>query len=245
MNLDVAFLPSLAVNRTNTVCIVVDVLRASSTVVTLFERGCRQVLLAMSVSEGRRLAREGGHLLAGERDGLPPAGFDLGNSPAELKEMNLAGRTVVLTTSNGTAAMQRVAGARAVLVGCFLNAGACCSAALELACAAGAELTVVCAGRQRRFALDDAACAGFLVDTLTGLAGGSLGFTDAARCALRLWRSYDDPMSAFRDSASGRRVAEIGYSEDLALCARMNVGEVVPRLAPGRPIRLVQSAAAG
>lgn len=240
MKLDVAFLPSQAVNLSNTVCIAVDVLRASSTIVTLLERGCRQVLLAKSVAEGRRLARGGGYLLAGERNGLPPADFDLGNSPAELQGMNLAGRTVVLTTSNGTAAMQGVASARAVLIGCFVNAGACCAAALELACDAGADLTVVCAGRQRRFALDDAACAGYLVSRIAEPEGSEGSLTDAARCALRLWQSYGDPMPAFRDSATGRRVLEIGHEEDLVLCARMNATEVVPRLVAGQPPGLVR-----
>jgi 2-phosphosulfolactate phosphatase len=244
MNLDVAFLPSPAVNRTNIVVIVVDVLRASSTIVTLFERGCPQVLLAKSVADGRRLARGGGHLLAGERNGLPPPDFDLGNSPVELQNLDLAGRTVVLTTSNGTVAMQKVAGARAVFVGCYLNARACCGRALELARGAGADLTVVCAGRQRRFALDDAACAGYLAATIAELEGGPVTLTDAARGALRLWQSYDDPPAAFRDSATGRRVLEIGHAEDLALCARMNVSEVVPRLAPGQPPRLIRTPAA-
>jgi 2-phosphosulfolactate phosphatase len=237
--LDVAFLPSEARSLANTVCIVVDVLRASSTIVTLFERGCPRVLLAKSVSEGRRMARAGGHLLAGERNGLPPAGFDLGNSPAELKDLDLTGRSVVLTTSNGTAALQRVSGAPGVLVGCPLNALACCSAALTLARGAGADLTVVCAGRQRRFALDDAGCAGFLVETLCEMGSGLVSLTDAAQCARRLWLSYGDAERVFRDSASGRRVLEIGHAEDLALCARVDGSAIVPRLAPGRPLCLI------
>jgi 2-phosphosulfolactate phosphatase len=239
MLLDVAFLPSQARNLTNSVCVVVDVLRASSTIVTLFERGCPRVLLAKSVAEGQRLARGGGHLLAGERNGLPPAGFDLGNSPAELKDLELTGRSVVLTTSNGTVAMQRVAGARGVLIGCFINARACCNAALELARDDKADLTLVCAGRQRRFALDDAACAGYLAGTIAALGGSPGDLTDSARCALRLWQSYGSPRPAFRDSMSGRRVLEIGHCEDLALCARMNVSEVIPRLAPGQPLSLI------
>jgi 2-phosphosulfolactate phosphatase len=143
MALGVALLPSEAKSLTNTVCIVGHVLRASSPIVTLFERGCGRVLLARRVAEGRWMAREGGHLLAGERNGLPPAGFDLGNSPVELQGRDLTGSSVVLTTSNGTVAIQQVADARAVLVGCFMNAGACCSAALQLALGAGADLAVV------------------------------------------------------------------------------------------------------
>jgi len=236
----VAFLPSEVANLANSVCIVVDVLRASSTIVTLFERGCPRVLLAGSVSEGRRLAKEGGLLLAGERNGLPPVGFDLGNSPAELKGLDLATQVVVLTTSNGTAALRKVAGARAVLVGCFTNAEACCRAALELAHRTGADLIVVCAGRRGRFALDDASCAGFLAETIAGMEDGACVLTDAARGACRLWQGYGDAILAFQDSASGQRVLEIGYAEDLALCARTSVSAIVPTLAPGRPFRLVQ-----
>jgi phosphosulfolactate phosphohydrolase-like enzyme len=75
-----------------------------------------------------------------------------------------------------------------------------------------------------------------LAGTIAELDGSRCDPSDAARSALRLWRSYSDPLSAFRDSASGRRLLEIGHAEDLDLCARVNGSEVVPRLAPGQPL---------
>lgn len=243
MFVDVALVPGEARRWHGTVCIVVDVLRASSTIVTLFDRGCRTVIPAGSVTEARRLARKHGYVLAGERDGLAPPGFDFGNSPSELAHAALEGKTVVLTTSNGTVALRRLAHAPAVLIGCLLNATACCQQGLALAERYDAPLGIVCAGRHGYFVLDDSVCAGFLVETVMGLLrsrGEECTLGDAARAAWRLWRSYPDFCTAFRESASGRRVMEIGLEEDMVFCARPDVSRGVPILVQATPPRLEQ-----
>ncbi|HEX8034601.1 MAG TPA: 2-phosphosulfolactate phosphatase [Ktedonobacterales bacterium] len=123
--------------RTRTTCIVVDVIRATTTLCVLFERGCRSVLVAPSVA-GARAARSDmatsgmDMLLAGEVEGLPPPGFDYGNSPAEFARRDLRGHEVIFATTNGTRAIRACAGSRAILTGALRNASAVTHAALAL-----------------------------------------------------------------------------------------------------------------
>lgn len=236
---DVALVPSeVRPAWRDLVCIVVDVIRASSTIVTLLDKGCRSVYTVGSVAGARALAREKGWLIGGERNGLTVRGFDFGNSPFELEGMNLRGKKAVLTTTNGTKVIKKAAFSRAVLIGCFLNASACCRRALELVREHGTGVGIVCAGEKGRFVLDDACCAGYLVKTL--LRTGKemeldLMVSDAARAAHRLFDSYPDIRSCFMESSSGRRLVEIKREEDIASCSRVDVSDLVPVLINSNP----------
>ncbi len=235
MQLHVAFLPSLVIRPQ--VCIVVDVIRASTTLVTLVERGAGPILIAADVETARRHVRSGADaVLAGEEGGLAPPGFDFGNSPVELSRAELKGKPVVFVTTNGTAAIRAVKGAMAVFVGALRNGAVAAREAVELASRQEADLTVVCAGRVGAFGLDDAYCAGYLVDR--ALQGRSLDLTDGADAALRVYRSDPDPVAVFRLSAAGRNVIELGLGADVDYCAQRDVSVAVPRL--GREIRLLE-----
>jgi 2-phosphosulfolactate phosphatase len=241
MELDVALVPAQSRAWGRTVCIVVDELRASSTITTLLDMSCPSLMLTASLDDARRLARTHDSLLAGERHGLTPRGFDFNNSPAELRRADIRGRSVVLCTSNGTKVLASLQEQPAVLVGCLLNARACAVSAVALAEALDARLGVVCAGQQGRFALDDATAAGVIVaraiEALT--ARGSTAFlTDAARAALRLQASYRNPVTALRQSASGRLVKELGAEADVELCARTESSTTVPILQLGTPLSI-------
>jgi len=237
MQVHVAFLPSLVVRPQ--VCIVVDVIRASTTLVTLVERGAGSILIAPDVGTARRYARaQSGVVLAGEEGGLAPAGFDFGNSPVEFARAELGGKTVVFVTTNGTEAIRSVQGAMAVFVGALRNAQSAAQEAMEFAARREAALTVVCAGRAGAFSLDDAYCAGFLVDQL--LQKSDLDLTDAADGALRMYRNESDPLPVFRRSAAGRNVIALGLGDDVDYCAVRNVSLTVPRL--GREIRMLERA---
>jgi 2-phosphosulfolactate phosphatase len=254
MKLRVAFLARDVGVAAGRVCVVLDVLRASSTLVTLLEHGAAPLYVAGSVEAARALADrlaadgrgQGGRarpLLCGEVGGLPPAGFDYGNSPTELAGLELRGRAVVLATSNGTRALAALADAPAVLVGCFLNAGAVTREGLALAHRLGADLTFVCSGDANgtEFSLEDALAAGYLVGRGLGEVGGEgagLALDDAARAAWRLWGSYaagrapaEAAAAGFADAAHGRELAELGFESDLAYCARVDASGAVPRLA--------------
>ena len=192
MRVHVAFTPAETVRAP--VAVVVDVLRATSTIVQALASGYRRVLCCAEIDEARKL-REllGEGVLAGERLAQAIPGFDLGNSPAEFVEPR--GETVILTTTNGTRAIvAAAAGAETVLVGSLLNLAAVANAARD----AGADVEVVCAGVDGRFTLDDAYCAG----RIAGLLGGER--SDAAEAAVRLAGSFANAEEGLREAENPR-----------------------------------------
>ncbi|MGH2487447.1 MAG: 2-phosphosulfolactate phosphatase [Ktedonobacterales bacterium] len=138
LRLDVALTPAIltpmASGLGSTVMVVVDVIRATTTLAVMFEQGCRRVLVAPDITAARAArSLSPNALLAGEVNGAAPAGFDLGNSPAEIATFSLADREVIFATTNGTRALRACANARAVYAGSLRNAHAVCAAALALA----------------------------------------------------------------------------------------------------------------
>src|SRR2546430_4781586 len=150
MRLHVAFLPSLmapgqSVWGQGQICLVVDVIRASTSLVTIVERGASPILIAGDVGAARQAAVSGSDvILAGEEEGLAPAGFDYGNSPVELARAPLRGRPVMFVTTNGTAAIRAVKDADTVLVAAMRNGAAVCREAWRGGTARGAHLALVC-----------------------------------------------------------------------------------------------------
>ena len=239
MDIDVALVPSQARAWTDRVCIVIDELRASSTMTTLLDLGASEILLTQSLSEARRLAAERDAILCGERGGITPRGFDYNNSPAELSGSDLDGRPVVLSTSNGTAVLAELQAAPVVLVGCLLNARASAEAAVAAASALRTGVGVVCAGTLGRFALDDAAAAGMLVGRLMdalAARGNGWSLTDAAIAAVRLRSSFPEIEEALAQSVAGRLVTRLGAGDDVPFCAQVDASSTVPVLRPGHPL---------
>jgi len=215
MRVHVAFTPAEA-ERAPT-AVVVDVLRATSTIAQALASGYRRVLCCAEVEEAVELRdRLGDAVLAGERNAVAIPGFDLGNSPRELTEPR--GETLILTTTNGTRAiLAAAAGAETVLVGSLLNLDAAAAAARG-----GGDIEVICAGLQGRFAIDDAYCAGRIAELLGGKR------SDAAEAAVRLARSF---ASAEEGLSASENPEHAGLGDDIAWCARESVLDVVPRLA--------------
>lgn len=220
MRVHVAFTPDEA-GETPT-GIVIDVIRATSTICQALAAGYEHVLCTSEVEEARALRAELGQgVLGGERKNVLIPGFDLGNSPREYVESRDG--PLILTTTNGTRAI--VSAARRcerVLVASLLNLGAVVSAARR----SGEDVLVVCAGVQGELALDDAFVAGRVVE--------ELGWerTDAAEAAARLVATWGSADEAFRASKSGRNLLENApeLEDDLAFCARESALDVVPRL---------------
>lgn len=236
MALRLAFLPHEVEHPESSVCVVVDVLRATSTIATLFGRGADHVIVAGDVDTARRLhLRYADALLCGEEQGLPPPGFRHGNSPVEYASVDVRGRSVVLATSNGTRALSRLAGARAVFTGSLLNLSASATAAERAAQAAGVDLWLVASGNAlgTRYSVDDVATAGAILERLLpGESRGPLpaGLDDRVVTAIRLWRSYQRPRQIFTDSEHGRALIAIGLEADLDACARIDRFAVAPQL---------------
>ncbi len=235
LSVDAALVPAQVAGWRPSVCIVVDELRASSTITSALDLGATEVVLTASLREARLIARERGSLLFGERGGVTPPGFDANNSPDDLRRVGVHGRRVVLSTTNGTTVLSRVRGMPVVLVGCLLNARACAEAAVAEAAGRAIGIGVICAGRRGGFALDDAVAAGLIVRRIAHAAavrGLDCRVTDAARATLKLCAAYPDYATALRESASGHVVAGLGQEADIEFCAQADSSVTVPILRP-------------
>ncbi|MDQ3121576.1 MAG: 2-phosphosulfolactate phosphatase [Actinomycetota bacterium] len=203
--------------------IVIDVIRATTTMCQALASGYERVFCAAEVEEAQALREELGEgVLGGERNAVRIPGFDLGNSPREYLEP--AGRTLILSTTNGTRAVVSAAQrCERVLVASLLNL----VAVVEAARVADEDVIVVCAGVQGALALDDAYVAGRIVELL------DWERSDAAEAAVRLMSTWSGAEVAFRASKSGRNLLENApeLEDDIAFCARESVLDIVPRLA--------------
>jgi 2-phosphosulfolactate phosphatase len=200
--------------------IVVDVLRATSTMTQALAAGYRRVLCCAEIEEARAIAAsEGSAKLAGERRLEHIEGFDFGNSPRELAG-GPAAETLVLTTTNGTRLLVAAAARfERVFVGSLLNL----AAVAEAARGGGEDVAVLCAGVLGELALDDAYCAGRIVAALGG------DNADSAEAAVRLAASFPDALAGLRASRSAHNLRRHGLEADIDWCARENALDVVPR----------------
>jgi 2-phosphosulfolactate phosphatase len=217
MRVHVAFTPAEEVGAP--VGIVVDVLRATSTVCQALSAGYRRVLCCAEVEEAREIAaREGNAVLGGERKAVRIPGFDFGNSPSEF--LAPAAETLVLTTTNGTRLLVEAARrCELVLVGSLLNLAAVAEAARR----SGEEVAILCAGVRGELALDDAYCAGRIAAELGG------DPADSAVAAMRLADGFSSSEEGLGSSQSARNLRASGLGDDIAWCSRESVLEVVPR----------------
>jgi len=218
---------------------VIDVLRATTTIVTAVENGARGVVPVATPGQAYawRSAADG-VLLGGERGARRIPGFDLGNSPLEYGRERVAGRLIVLTTTNGTLAFRKVLEASGpgdeppeLIAACLRNARAAAVHLWERARAAGRGVLLVCAGTRGWFSAEDAYCAAAV---LKGLAAcGTVALGDGARAVQRFGALAQGAREELSDTRHGRTLLELGFEADVAFCAETSVSEVVPRLVDG------------
>lgn len=211
--------------------LVIDVLRASTTIITALANGCRAIVPVADPLDARRRAGErwsDGVLFAGERQGEPIPGFDLGNSPVEFGTVQLRGKTVFFTTSNGTRALLAARAAEAIGVAALVNV----TAASAWAAAGGRDVAIVCAGSRGARSLEDLTCAGLLVDRIVAAVPRAV-LTDAAREALDTGRRYVGDVGRLRrDAPWARRLIAAGRAADVDACLRLDTTTLVPRYVP-------------
>lgn len=208
--------------------VVIDVLRASTTMVCALAAGCTAIRPCADMEEARALADSmpaGRVLLGGERGGLKPEGFDLGNSPSEYTGAICRGTTLVLTTTNGTQALIRAAEADRTLVAAFLNYSAVC----EACCQDRRPLHILCAGTDGEPTLEDTLLAGALVDALCDEMEVQLN--DGARLA---WDCFENHgrvlLGALEISQGGTLLRKLGLEEDIRAAAEVDRFALVPEL---------------
>ena len=232
MRLDVYLTPGELVpgDIAERTAVVIDVLRASSAIVEALASGARALFPVASIEEALRLAHTLGRdevLLCGERKCLPIEGFDLGNSPGEFTPERVGGKTLIMSTTNGTAAMAAVGGSARVLIASWLNLSAVVA---ELA-RSGAEPAIVCAGRERHFGLDDAVLAGQIAARLMEeRPEAEWALNDGARAAVALASAFPDPAALLPETDAGAGIEAAGLAEDIPFCAQVDRHDVVPVL---------------
>ena len=232
MRVDVFFTPQevAASDVAGRVVAVVDVLRASTSIAVALENGAKTIIpLASSeevVSRAKNLARSEVKL-AGERRSQQISGFDYGNSPLEFTKENVDGKTILMSTTNGTNAILAVQGARDVLIASYVNFSAVLSM-LRAALRGGTDVAIVCAGQEKHFSLEDSACAGRFVQHITEK-HSKAEINDAANAAMVIDKKFATSLKKlFKASAHGAALAEAGFAADLECCAEVDSYSVVP-----------------
>jgi 2-phosphosulfolactate phosphatase len=229
-DVQVHLLPELAPcgRLAGSVAVVVDVLRASTTIVHALAAGCACVRVCLEVDEARLLAgemRAGKVLLGGERNGIPVPGFDLGNSPGEYTAKVCRGTTLVLTTTNGTRALHRAAEAERVLIASFVNYSAVCEQLRHDA----RPVHIICSGTEGEIALEDTLLAGAFVDFLCELV--EVRLNDSARLAWDCFENHGRVLSgALEIGKGGAKLRDLGYHEDIRAAAQVDQFNLVPEL---------------
>jgi 2-phosphosulfolactate phosphatase len=210
---------------------VIDILRATTTMCAALNHGAKAIIPVASAEEALRLAQTLGStdvLLAGEQNCQKIPGFQLGNSPLEMTESSVRGKTIIASTSNGTKALLACQGAGAVYPVAAVNLTAAAEKAREVL-EADHHILVVCAGRDGVFSLDDAYCAGRLVAAVLGDWKPRRGLNDAGIACLDLVRRYGyDWERPLAYSRAGRELIKLGFRDDLRDASRLDAHPVLP-----------------
>ncbi len=256
MSIQICFsaLEAESMDMVGKVAVVIDVIRASTVIVEALSRGARAIYPTVATEDAIALAQTLGRdeaLLCGERRGLRVDGFDLGNSPRDFSAERVRGKQLVMSTTNGTRSLRACQGARRVFILAFTNVQAVVERVSALAEEARTlKVVVVCAGKEGRFALDDAVCAGLLIDGLRQSVGEGTAaeptvmLDEGSTVAVHLAEAFPVTEQFLQTTAAGSALMEIGLGEDLAWCARLNQATVVPEM-EDRVIRLAGPGVAG
>jgi 2-phosphosulfolactate phosphatase len=232
MRVDVFFTPQevTPADVSGRVVAVIDVLRASTSIAIALANGARTIIPLESSEEVVRRAKslERSEVrLAGERKIEKIPGFDFGNSPLEFTKEAVEGKTVFMSTTNGTAAILAVQGARDVVIASYVNVTAVLSM-LRAALRGGSDVAIVCAGHERHFALEDAGCAGLFVQNILKRHTKAV-VNDAAQAAMQIDKKFGDNVKRlFRSSVHGVALADAGLEDDLDACAEVDAFPVLP-----------------
>lgn len=215
--------------------IVIDVLRATSTMVTALANGCQALIPVLTPEEALEKRMEiPGALLGGERRAMRIEGFDLGNSPFDYAPEKVGGKRVIMTTTNGTRAIRAAAEAKAVWMASFLNLESIVEAVYRLKRRISLEgIVIFCAGTEDRFDLPDTLCAGMLIDALDA----DLQLNDLGEAARILYQiSKHNLLETIEQSDHGHRLLELGFKKDVIYCSTANILPIVPALVNGEVI---------
>jgi len=222
------------------VIVVIDALRCCSTIVTALANGATGIIPVKTILEVRRLKKKHPKfIIAGERKGLKPKSFTLGNSPLEFSFGNVGGKEIILTTTSGTKAIFLSQKGKWVLIGAFLNAKAIAETSLEIAEKEKSGISLVLSGKEGRFSLEDFLCAGAIAESFPTR---RVELSDAVVATLRSFKgAHLSLKKAIQQGSHAKYLEKKGFENDVEFCSKMNVFNIVPFLKEGRIIPLETS----
>jgi 2-phosphosulfolactate phosphatase len=207
--------------------VVIDVLRASTTIVEALQNGAKEIVPVATVEFAVKLSGGmfGGHtLLGGERNTRKIEGFALGNSPLEYNENIVSGKSIVFYTTNGSKAIVKAKFSENMFICCFNNINVIAKHLVKL----NNDVEILCAGKSNLFSMEDTVCAGRLISEILKLSD-EIKITDSSRAAIALNRAFGkNLMAMFQESEHGQLLLENGFEEDLKLAAKVSSSEVIP-----------------
>ncbi|MFN3134913.1 MAG: 2-phosphosulfolactate phosphatase [Candidatus Kryptonium sp.] len=238
MNIDLFFTPLQVqdeLSLQNKTVLVVDVLRASTTIATALKNGARVIIPAASIENAVKYAstlEEGSFLLCGERGGEIIDGFHLGNSPLEYTEEKVKGKTLIYASTNGSIAITKTKYAKYSLIVGFVNISEAVKFVNEKN---NNDILILCSGKLNRFCIEDAVCGGMITFLLTkGKSKKNINLSDSAMAALRLYKAYrKDLLKMLRESEHGRFLISLGFEEDLKVASSVDSIPVLPIYSDG------------
>ncbi|MDX9902473.1 MAG: 2-phosphosulfolactate phosphatase [Bacteroidales bacterium] len=233
--LEICFTPAIfsAHADREAIIVIVDVLRATSSICNAFANGVKEIIPVSTVEEAREMKGKG-HLLAAERDGFVLSFADFGNSPFNFTAEKVQGRSVVYSTTNGTGIMNRASECHEVVIGSYLNFSSLCNW-LE---AQERKVIIVCAGWKNRFNIEDTLCAGAIADRLLR-GGGFRTICDSVHAATDLWKVAKDDLLGYMEKAAQRsRLRDKGLDDCLEFCHTFDVTEKIPVLRDGKLVAM-------
>lgn len=218
--------------------VVIDVLRATSTIITALQNGAREIIPVASVEFAVKVSGGmfgGLTLLGGERNTKKIEGFALGNSPLEYTAKIVSGKSIILFTTNGTKAIVKGKFSQSLFICSFLNLNAIADRLVKL----GNDIEVVCSGRNNLFSLEDAICAGKLISEIIKLKE-DISVTDTSKASMSLFKSFGKSIpKMLADTEHGKLLIENGFEEDIKYCSKLNTVDIVPGFS-GNVIKVLQ-----
>lgn len=249
MYIDIIFSPYELASRgniSNKSVIVIDVLRATSTIAYAFSgykknrnneiSGCSRIIPVETIEEVRELAKSYNKdeiLTAGERDCIKPAGFDLGNSPDEYTTEKIFGKTIIFSTTNGTRALKLSQNAKFITTASFVNAGACANYVYK----SQNDILILCAGRSSKTAAEDVACAGLITKMLAKKChenNQTYDLSDAADISIKFINYYSrDIQTLLEKTEAGKNLIEVNLAKDISDCGKIDILPIITEYKDG------------
>jgi 2-phosphosulfolactate phosphatase len=232
-NLNVCLSPALLPNYKleNSVVVIIDIFRATSSICYGIANGAEAIIPVSTVEQCLEY-KDQGFSLAAERDGSVVEGFEFGNSPFSYSEEKVKGKTIVLTTTNGTKALQLSIEASEIIIGSFLNLSAVCKWLQEQEM----DIVLLCAGWKNHFCTEDTLFAGAVVEQLNG---NNFCLDDSAMAAKDLYKGAKNDLAGYLSKSShSERMKKLNIEKDIAFCLQIDIIDVLPVLREGKLVNL-------